>query len=741
MAEGDIQLVLFEHADTYAGQTYALWVVGGGTFVESGDFRLSALEISVKPAGDPGSTAIQLYDKQPLTVDIPARLLKESSEHQYRIRSADELDDLMPEEWAALKDRVRRRLASPIEVDVQSADAAGLFGVKAIGTAALKARFFLNPALVDGAVADKDWVLKAEGSADIEFSYHDAAGKGLVLTGRILATIVLRKAAFMEWIAWDFGFDLPQLPGFDLKLPKIPFSVSWLNNAILQLPSIDLDFLDAPSLFSLVLPPFIDKLEYVWAPPPKLRIELTNGKLALYTTSVGAGSFSVDNTPWVDVTDVSLQFADAKFSLTAQVDIKAPPISIPDKTYSPPLLPFTIQLLGSTLTPAFNDIDIGGGQMLRNAGLSVLFKSEKVIVAAKEDPAVLIAFEIEIEIGYDIGTRKTKTDVKRLKIVEPYPIELVKRSGEALGELIRLIAAIPVPAIGAPKPEMDGFFALLDRIGQLLAAAGKWLARQAGKAAELLAGLVEAVFDALMQLARKLAQLGGEIVSHIAIEARLDPKTYGLRQIVLMPVGDDASLSKHLSLSALGFDFKLDATLRPSLVVDLGPESWVGLVIQPEPGSAAVLGTDLWLDKETAPQQAMGTGGRMFRSGCGHSAVHCRCASRCLSTTTSLRSPAPRSPASWRWDWPRRFPTRRKTASAWKRTRRPSRHVAKSPEGATRLSRTRSGRRRCRRKPRKSSSKAGRLVQPTSGRCCSRPASRNSILHLPTRARTIANGS
>ena len=39
----------------------------------------------------------------------------------------------------------------------------------------------------------------------------------------------------------DFGFDLPQLPGFDLKLPKIPFSVSWLNNTILQLPSIDLD--------------------------------------------------------------------------------------------------------------------------------------------------------------------------------------------------------------------------------------------------------------------------------------------------------------------------------------------------------------------------------------------------------------------------------------------------------------------------------------------------------------------
>lgn len=609
MAEGDVQLVLFEHTDTYTGQIYKLGVSGRGTLVQGRDLQLSAIEINVKPVGEATSTTILLHDEQPLKVDIPSKLLKKLSEHRYRIRNVNELDDLTLEEWAALKDRVRRRLASPIEVNVQAVNAAGLFGVKAIGTADLTARFFLNPALVDGAVADTEWVLKAEGSADIEFGYHDAAGKGLELAGRILATIVLRKAAFMDWIAWDFGFDLPDLPGFDLKLPKIPFSVSWLTNNVLQLPTISLPFLDAPSLFSLALPPFVDKLEYKWAPAPKLEIELKDGKLALHTSSAGAGSFSINAQPWVDVTDVSLQFADAKFALTAQVDIKTPQIDIPEKTYSPPLLPFTIQLFGGTLTPTFSDIDIGGGQMLEKASLSFGFKCDEVIVAAKEDPAVLIAFEIEIDIGYDINTRKMKSDVKHLKIVEPYPIELVKRTGEALGELIRLIAAIPVPAIGSPKPEMDGFFALLDRIGQLLAAAGKWLAKQAGKAAELLAGLVEAVFDALMQLARKLAQLGGAIVSHIAIEARLDPKTYGLRQIVLMPVGEDASLSKQLTLSALGFDFKLDASLRPSLVVDLGPESWVGLVVQPEPGSEAVLGTDLWLDKETTPQQAMGTTG------------------------------------------------------------------------------------------------------------------------------------
>lgn len=77
---------------------------------------------------------------------------------------------------------------------------------------------------------------------------------------------------------------------------------------------------------------------------------------------------------------------------------------------------------------------------------------------------------------------------------------------------------------------------------------------------ENLIGLVEAVFDGLMQLVRKLAHLGGDAVSHIAVEVRLDPNTYKLRQIVVMPAGKDANLLKQvLSLSALGFDF--DAAL------------------------------------------------------------------------------------------------------------------------------------------------------------------------------------
>ncbi|QKC98268.1 hypothetical protein [Mesorhizobium sp. NZP2298] len=602
----EVQLVLFSQTGVESATQYTFELVGLGVFLKTGDLTLSSLTTAVKSTMATSVTTVQLelYDKQPLSLDIPANLLI-LDDGRYRFKKGEEFPD--KDEWAALKDRVRRRLASPIEANVGASSDTGLFGVKAIGAAELKARIFLNPALVDGAINDQDWVLRAEASADVSLTYENASGKGLDLTGRLLATVLVRKAAFKDWVAWDeIGFDMPGLSGLNLRLPRIAFSTSWLDKTILHVPSVDVDFLDAPSLFSLALPPFVYKLDYTWTTNPKLKVTFLNGALSLSTSTAGAGTFYVNAQPWVNVTKVTLGFDDAKkFTLTAVLDVKAQTISVPDMQYSPPLSPFTIGVSGSTLTPTFSDIDLGGGEVLAKASLSINFKSDKIVIAAKDDPSILIAFAIEVEVSY--YSQKTKTTLKSLRIVEPYPIELIRLAGDVLGELIRLIAAVPVPKLTATKPEMNGFFALLERIAQLLAAAGKWLARQAGDAAAALAGLVEGVFDGLIQLARKLAELGGDVVSHIAVEVRLDPKTYQLRQIVLMPAGKDANLNTTLKLSALGFDLDLDAALRPSLVIDLGPSSWVGLVIQPTADSKAVLGTDLWLDKETTPQQAMGS--------------------------------------------------------------------------------------------------------------------------------------
>lgn len=643
MAEGPDELVLFTHEDSDdMGAKFKLEVTGLGDVSETAGIRvlkLSALRVSVMAANkdkkSPVATKIQLADKQNVSVDIPAKLLHSLGSQRYRFLSADDLNQeqspVTQGEWTALKDRVRRQLANGLKVDVQSSMGNGLFGVKSVGSAELNARIFLNPALVDGAVADGDWALRAEASADIEFSYKNSNGHALELTGRLLATVVVRRAK-LNWLVWDFGlnppespdlpdlskllklpklpsFDLPFLPGFDLKLPSIPFNDDWLNGSDLRLPSIEIDFrdFDVPSLFSLALPPFLDNFEYKWTSPPTLEVKLDNGKLTISTTTPGAGTFFLGGSSWVEVTNVDLGFTNKKFDLTADLTVKLPKIVVQHEKYSPPFLPFTVEISGGTLTPSFSSINLGGGKELANVSLTIKFQSDRIIVAAKDDPALLIAFSVDLAIRYDAAGGKTHTQINSLNIIEPYPLALVNSVAEGVGQLIRLIAAIPVPTIGAPKPELDGFFILLDRIGQMLAAAGKWLAKQAGKAAEVLAGLVEAVFDALMQLGRKLAKLGSGVVSHIAIEVRLDPKSYHLRQIVLMPVGKDADLASDMTLSALGFDFTLNAKLRPSLVIDLGPESWIGLVVQPVTGSHATLATDLWLDKETTPQQSMGT--------------------------------------------------------------------------------------------------------------------------------------
>lgn len=216
---------------------------------------------------------------------------------------------------------------------MKSDDGNGLFEVSRSARRNSRAQS-LNPALVDGIQAN-DWALRAEASPEIEFNYRNVDGQALELTGRLLATVLIRPGDFKDWLIWDFGldlpelpnlpelpsFDLPQLPEFDLKLPKIPFNLDWLQGLDLKLPSIDVDFLDldVPSLFSVALPPFLDKLDYKWAPPPKLAVKLDQGKLTVSTTTPGTGTFSVGSNTWVKVTEVKLGFADKKFDLTADL--------------------------------------------------------------------------------------------------------------------------------------------------------------------------------------------------------------------------------------------------------------------------------------------------------------------------------------------------------------------------------------------------------------------------------------
>ncbi len=591
-------LIIYEHE--------GLRISASGRSGSSDDvFEIATLTVALDVLDAGSSTQIVLDDQMPLPLQVPMKLLVIDGD-VYRLRNGSQLDGLASDEWAALKDRVRRRLASPVEVEAGSE----LFGLSAIGDARLLFRIWMNPALLDGAgeLGADEWLLRAKGAGDVDFHYAAGAGIQADFSGRFLVSARVTKS-MVDNVTMDFGFDLPSLPGFDLSLPSIHLpKFSW--------PDIDLDFPALrPTLFSLSLPSWVGSLAFHWTTTPKLKLSLVAGKLALATSTAGEGAFSVGGNEWVKVRGFALNSAGTAFDFAAQMDATPRPLVIADQKIANDAFPFTLELTGNTIVATISDLDLGGGNVLANADFSFEFASTRIAIASQDDPAVMIALALAMSVRYDVGTGKTVTDVTSLKILEPYPVELIRRAGSALGELIRLVGAIPLPSANLPGVDPSGVMRLLARIVEMLGSAAKWLARQAGKAAGMLAGIAEAIFETLMQLGEKLGDLTS--ISHLAIEMRLDPKNYSLRQILLMPVADEATLSGDLKLSAFGVNLDLDASFRPALVIDFGPESWFGLVVQAKPGAQATLGTDLWLDKETGPQQAMGSTDKDGLSGNG----------------------------------------------------------------------------------------------------------------------------
>ena len=120
---------------------------GGETF--------SATTMEVAGTAGPGSVKQTLKLKSP--IDIPRKLLKTGPANGLVLRNKDELEELAQEEWAALRERLRRRLAQPFAVSVDNADT--LFELQAIANQKVMARLWLMPEVLDPAAITADTVL------------------------------------------------------------------------------------------------------------------------------------------------------------------------------------------------------------------------------------------------------------------------------------------------------------------------------------------------------------------------------------------------------------------------------------------------------------------------------------------------------------------------------------------------------------------------------------------------------
>ncbi|MFT3857363.1 MAG: hypothetical protein QM742_07670 [Aquabacterium sp.] len=341
-------------------------------------------------------------------------------------------------------------------------------------------------------------------------------------------------------------------------------------------------------------------MTFEWTQKPVLQLTASESALSVKTTTGGAGVLKTDDgEPIVEVSALKLI---GTGQVTVEAHMVVPPRSV--DLGSPPS--FTAGPLHVQPGPVMLKVEQIKLEPNEPLCIPMTVTLRELVVSSVNNPTLTLPLAVEFKVTVQGG--RLQTTLHHLEVREPYPLNLLTKAVEFAGEMIRLVGAIEVPAVGLPPPNLT---ALLERIGAMLAAALRWLAEQAASAGQLLASVGDTLVDALNELLRRLRGLlpdakAPPLYKYLAFEIRLDPRNWSLRQVVLMPAGDEATLKKKHVVSTPGVDIGFNLQARPALVIDFRHE-WFGLVLQGiAEQQVAMLGTDLWLAKSSGPAEPMG---------------------------------------------------------------------------------------------------------------------------------------
>ncbi|MFG1201795.1 hypothetical protein V5F29_05330 [Xanthobacter aminoxidans] len=435
-----------------------------------------------------------------------------------------------------------------------------------------------------------------------------SSSPGIVLTAvaeaAVDATLFGAQQTARARIVVELGGDLPRfglqlrpvdLPGFDLTLPKLDFSDFVLPAA---LPALDLT-----RLLPVNLP--LDA-RVTWdpgqAPQPKIQVD-GNGDLSFDSGPPASGVVMVGSAASpgqvARVTGFSARVGGGTYAIGATLT-PANAFVLPDTELDSAVTgPFVVRLMNVRVEPK---VDVTGGVQRLTCTLEI----SRLEIRAREDPDAVLALAITAQLTCDPAHPGTPhlaiTDVR---LLDPYPVKLITTALELVANgaqaLYRFASAIPLPDLpSAGGPALPDVGALLDRLERLVAAALRWLARQAGAAERALAGLGHAIVDLLAALLRRLRSLkvAGSAPGAFVVELWLEPGSLALRQILLAPAypAGASGAGDTLTREVLGFTLEIPAACRPALLYDLREKSAALLLFGPPAGTPpAKISTDLWL--------------------------------------------------------------------------------------------------------------------------------------------------
>lgn len=498
----------------------------------------------------------------------------------------------------------------------------GFLKIEGVGTAVSSAQLALT---IDGAA------LLGETSKTVEvlrasLSFSAAASLAGGISAAVdarLELVITADPSFANATA-EFlsSFDLPQLPNIPrprLRFPKV--ALPSLSLESMNWPDINAQFLD----FDLKLPGFgAAPVKVVWTTPPGLHIT----RLSPLQIAIGPGQgklLSDVGGELATLTGIALDYdgTTGQFTVAGAVGNMTGPI---ERTLADVKefdlngrLPFTIDILDAKTTVSTGTgFELARPNSSLNANAQAKLALGRIVVRSKEDPRLFIAFAAEFDASAAAavgGNPGVGARLKSLKVIEPYPLELVCAAGTvAIEGLVRLVAMIKLPrttvpdAPGLPVPDLSNLARVVDRLSDLLISALKWMARQAGEAGGMLSQLAQAGIEALARLIQMLRDAADSVLSHVVIEVRLDAETCQLRQILISPVSlGQGVTSGTFETKAYGVELKVPRDWQPSLLIDVSGPLFAALLVEPS-GNKLKIASDLWLDRDgAAPQSAADT--------------------------------------------------------------------------------------------------------------------------------------
>lgn len=560
---------------------------------------LTTLDIAGSFDAPGGNVSTSLDIDHDVLVEVPRALLRKDDEN-CRLPTEAEVADLARhevEKLDAARRRFKDRLADPIIVNPGT----GAFGVTAFDRVEIR----FAPTLVDlrPKLEDDTVILGVTAYRSVDFSYKSVNTKGKFVFGFEVKKKDLANLA--DALLGAFRFDIPNFRGFDLGLPK--FRLPSLGLGSIDL-SFDLQSPDLPSFLPINLPkiPSID-IKGEWVKKPKIKVSIDNDDLQLTTPDSERGTFELKiegKAALVTASEIDVELAGGKLDVSATVTGTTQDITVP-KFEGPGFLPLGLRVEASKLKP---EVTVNGNDV----SLKLTHEMPRISIWDKGDPAVDLHLAMTVTYETDTQGGGLKTDVAELKVIAPYPIELIRKTLGAAQDVIRFIGSLDLPEFQS-GPDVSGARKVMERLVELLAAAGRWLAEQAAAAGQVLAGIAEAIGEAIEQVFDALtnATNGTSGFKSIAVDLRLDPKSWRLRQLIVMPAG--GAKNADFTGSFLGFELSVGGAFRPALVID-AVHDWFGMVLLPGEVKAGsepkiTLATDLWLERGDGPRQPLGTMG------------------------------------------------------------------------------------------------------------------------------------